>query len=170
MKNGSPHCQKISGSANAAVVGAMMLYIAGRLMWDEKDKDTQAADYMMYLGDRLSSESIQYTAYGAPFEAYKLYSNPVASFAIVKDLGKGLASVGQYLLTGNKDDLYYQTGVNYGESKIKTNLLKQVPIYNQYMKHVRLGSNNSYYKTGNNMIGLFPVRDWIDSYKKNNNE
>lgn len=151
----------------AAILGALMLYIAGRMMWDDKDKDTQVADYMMYLGDRLSSESIQYTAYGAPFEAYKLYSNPVASFAIIKDLGKGVASVGQYLLTGDKADLYYQTGTNYGQSKITTNLLKQVPIYNQYMKHERLGSNNSYYKTGNNMIGVLPVRDWIDKYKKN---
>lgn len=151
----------------AAILGALMLYIAGRMMWDDDDKETQVADYMMYLGDRLSSESIQYTAYGAPFEAYKLYSNPVASFAIVKDLGKGVASVGQYLLTGDKADLYYQTGTNYGKSKITTNLLKQVPIYNQYMKHERLGSNNSYYKTGNNMIGVLPVRDWIDKYKKN---
>lgn len=147
------------------VIGSVLLFIGARLMWDEKEKDTQLADYLMYWGDRLASEGQQYTPVGAIQEGKKLYSNPVAAFANIKDAMVAFETVTQYMLTGDEDKLIYTSGINRGKNKLTYMLQKQIPIYNQYIKHERLGKNNSYYKTGNNIIGYLPLRDWIDNLK-----
>lgn len=129
-----------------AIVKAIALFVAGKLLLDEDDESTQIADYILYSADRLMSESIQYNPYGAANELQKLYSNPVAAFSIASDTYKVLAGCCSYIVTGNPDDIIYESGTYSGENKIKVNLLKQVPLVNQWRKHQRLGSNNSYYK------------------------
>lgn len=147
------------------VMGSVLLFIGARLMWDEKEKDTQLADYLMYWGDRLASEGQQYTPIGAIQEGKKLYANPVAAFANIKDAMTAFEAVTQYMFTGDENKLVYTSGINRGKNRLTYMLQKQIPIYNQYLKHERLGKNNNYYKTGNNIIGYLPLRDWIDSLK-----
>lgn len=129
-----------------AIAKAIALFVAGKLLLDEDDESTQIADYILYSADRLMSESIQYNPYGAANELQKLYSNPVAAFSIASDTYKVLAGCCSYIVTGNPDDIIYESGTYSGENKVKVNLLKQVPLVNQWRKHQRLGSNNSYYK------------------------
>lgn len=129
-----------------AIAKAIALFVAGKLLLDEDDDSTQIADYILYSADRLMSESIQYNPYGAANELQKLYSNPVAAFSIASDTYKMLAGCCSYIVTGNPDDIIYESGTYAGENKIAVNLLKQVPLVNQWRKHQRLGSNNSYYK------------------------
>lgn len=146
-----------------AITKAVALFVAGRLLLDDDDDSTQTADYILYSADRLMSETIQYTPWGMVNEGQKLYSQPVAAFSIISDNAKLLEACVSYIVTGNEDDLYYNSGTMSGESKLVTNLWKQVPLVNQIRKHERLGANNSYYKVRSSPFsGLGKlVADWL---------
>lgn len=129
-----------------AITKAVALFVVGKLMLDDDDDSTQVADYILYSADRLMSETIQYTPWGMINEGQKLYSQPVAAFSIASDNLKLLEACCSYIVTGNSDDLYYNSGTYSGENKLKVNIMKQIPLVNQINKHQRLGANNSYYK------------------------
>ena len=129
-----------------AITKAVALFVVGKLMLDDDDDSTQVADYILYSADRLMSETIQYTPWGMINEGQKLYSQPVAALNIASDNLKLLEACCSYIVTGNPDDLYYNSGTYSGENKLKVNIMKQIPLLNQINKHQRLGANNSYYK------------------------
>ena len=129
-----------------AITKAVALFVVGKLMLDDDDDSTQVADYILYSADRLMSETIQYTPWGIANEGKKLYSQPVAALSIASDNLKLLEACCSYIVTGNPDDLYYNSGTYSGENKLKVNIMKQIPLLNQINKHQRLGANNSYYK------------------------
>lgn len=129
-----------------AIIKAVALFVVGKLMLDDDDDSTQVADYILYSADRLMSETIQYTPWGIVNEGKKLYSQPVAALSIAQDNLKLLGALCSYIITGNPDDLYYNSGSYSGENKLVVNFFKQVPLVNQIIKHERLGANNSYYK------------------------
>lgn len=129
-----------------AITKAVALFVVGKLMLDDDDDSTQVADYILYSADRLMSETIQYTPWGIANEGKKLYSQPVAALSIASDNLKLLEAFCSYIVTGNPDDLYYNSGTYSGENKLKVNIMKQIPLVNQIIKHQRLGANNSYYK------------------------
>jgi hypothetical protein len=129
-----------------AITKAVALFVVGKLMLDDDDDSTQVADYILYSADRLMSETIQYTPWGIANEGKKLYSQPVAALSIASDNLKLLEACCNYIITGNPDDLYYNSGTYSGENKLKVNIMKQIPLVNQIIKHQRLGANNSYYK------------------------
>lgn len=129
-----------------AITKAVALFVVGKLMLDDDDDSTQVADYILYSADRLMSETIQYTPWGMINEGQKLYSQPVAALSIASDNLKLLEACCSYIVTGNPDDLYYNSGTYSGENKLKVNIMKQIPLLNQINKHERLGANNSYYK------------------------
>ena len=146
-----------------AITKAVALFVAGRLLLDDDDDSTQTADYILYSADRLMSETIQYTPWGMANEGQKLYSQPVAALSIIKDNWNLLEACVSYIITGNEDDLYYNSGTMSGESKVVTNLWKQVLLVNQIRKHERLGANNSYYKVRSSPFsGLGKIAaDWL---------
>ena len=129
-----------------AITKAIALFVVGKLMLDDDDDSTQVADYILYSADRLMSETIQYTPWGLANEGKKLYSQPVAALSIAQDNLRLLGALCSYIITGNPDDLYYNSGSYSGENKLVVNFFKQVPLVNQIIKHERLGANNSYYK------------------------
>lgn len=129
-----------------AITKAIALFVVGKLMLNDDDDSTQVADYILYSADRLMSETIQYTPWGIANEGKKLYSQPVAALSIASDNLKLLEACCSYIVTGNPDDLYYNSGTYSGENKLKVNIMKQIPLVNQIIKHQRLGANNSYYK------------------------
>lgn len=128
------------------ITKAIALFVVGKLMLDDDDDSTQVADYILYSADRLMSEIIQYTPWGMINEGQKLYSQPVAALSIASDNLKLLEACCSYIVTGNPDDLYYNSGTYSGENKLKVNIMKQIALLNQINKHQRLGTNNSYYK------------------------
>ena len=128
------------------ITKAVALFVVGKLMLDDDDDSTQVADYILYSADRLMSETIQYTPWGIVNEGKKLYSQPVAALSIAQDNLRLLGALCSYIITGNPDDLYYNSGSYSGENKLVVNFFKQVPLVNQIIKHERLGANNSYYK------------------------
>lgn len=129
-----------------AITKAIALFVVGKLMLDDDDDSTQIADYILYSADRLMSETIQYTPWGIANEGKKLYSQPVAALSIASDNLKLLEACCSYIVTGNPDNLYYNSGTYSGENKLKVNIMKQIALVNQIIKHQRLGANNTYYK------------------------
>lgn len=154
-------------SEMASIMGSLCLFIAASLALDDDDESTQVADYMIYQSDRLASELQQYMLpFGVMQEAQKLYQNPVAAMATLKQTISMGDAILQYMITGDSNKLYYMTGVNAGENKLYYNLQKQIPVWNQYMKHRTLGRSNKYYKLGNNITGFLPAKDWIEEWKQ----
>lgn len=147
-----------------AITKALAIFTVGKLMLDDDDEATQAADYILYSADRLMSESIQYTPWGMVNEGTKLYSQPVAAFSVIKDNYNLLSSIVAYVVTGDPEDLYYQSGSHAGENRVKTALVKQIPVWNQLQKHENLGANNSYYKLRSNPINGISsiIGSWIE--------
>lgn len=128
------------------IIKSIALFVVGKLMLDDDDDSTQVADYILYSADRLMSETIQYTPWGIINEGKKLYSQPVAALSIAQDNLRLLGALCSYIITGNPDNLYYNSGNYSNENKLVVNFFKQVPLLNQIIKHERLGANNSYYK------------------------
>jgi hypothetical protein len=147
----------------ASVIICMALFIAARLMDDEDDESTQAADFMLYSADRFASEIQQYTPIGAMQETKKLYKNPFAALSIMENVGGMFSAITQYWMTRDKDALYYQSGPTYQENKILYNMQKNIPLWSQYLKYKRLGKNNSYYKVGDNVLGFLPLKEMLGS-------
>ncbi len=137
------------------IIKAIALFVAGKLLLDDDDESTQTADYVLYSADRLMSETIQFTPWGIINEGQKLYSQPSAALSIAIDVSKMLGGLCSYIVTGESDDLYYQSGAMAGQNKIVANFLKQIPIVNQIGKHERLGTNNSYYRVRSNPFSGF---------------
>ena len=111
-----------------AITKAVALFVVGKLMLDDDDDSTQVADYILYSADRLMSETIQYTPWGIVNEGKKLYSQPVAALSIAQDNLRLLGALCSYIITGNPDDLYYNSGSYSGENKLVVNFFKQVPL------------------------------------------
>lgn len=137
------------------IIKAIALFVAGKLLLDEDDESTQAADYILYSADRLMSETIQFTPWGIINEGQKLYSQPSAALSIALDGAKILEACCAYMVTGESDDLYYQSGSMAGENKITSNIIRNIPLWNQIGKYERLGTNNRYYKVRSNPFSGF---------------
>lgn len=150
----------------SAIVLSLIIYSIGKMLDDPDDDETQASDYAIYLADKLASELWAYTPLGAYQEAMKIYDRPVAIFGLAEDMISGLAAVYDYTLNGNEDAFYYASGTNSGKNKLSVLVQKQIPIWSQYMKHERLGKNNTYYKLGSNVLGIVPIGKWIDESKE----
>jgi hypothetical protein len=144
---------------------AMLLYMAGKMM-DEPEEDTTAADYMIYLADKLATEVTVHTPTGFINNASTMYSNPIAASSTILDTYAVLSIAFDYITTGDIDVLYYGSGPYAGELKAAVRLKKQIPIYSQILKHQRLGYNNEYYKTGQKFVGTLPIGTWIDKAKE----
>ena len=130
---------------------------------DDDDELLFAANWMMNQADRLSSETIAYSI-GVPSELKKTWSNPVAIGSSINDLISSMGWIVQWLIQGDEFNAEFQTGQYAGESKIGVYIRRQIPIYRNVEALANLEQNNSYYKLGENMLGILNIKDvaeWI---------
>ena len=146
------------------VLGAVAIAIGLRALGDDDDEDGIIYNLALYEADRLASESFQFNPFGAASEAKKLWSNPVAVQSIVNDILSSMGTMAQILIEGEDYDPYYHSGKYAGEHKLKVYIERRIPVWRGVNAILNIGHDNHYYKLGDNMISIIPVKDiatWI---------
>jgi hypothetical protein len=146
------------------VLGAVAIAIGLRALGDDDDEDGIIYNLALYEADRLASESFQFNPFGAASEAKKLWSNPVAVQSIVNDVLSSMGTMAQILIEGEDYDPYYHSGKYAGEHKLKVYIERRIPVWRGINAILNIGDDNHYYKLGDNMISIIPVKDiatWI---------
>ena len=145
----------------AGVFSAVCLAIALRAAADDDDEGL-VYNLAMYECDRLASESFMYNPFGIVSEGQKLWSSPIAVQSGIEDLLHVAGFISQWIIQGEDFDPYYQTGLYAGENKLWVNLRRQIPMYHAINMIERLERSNKYYKLGDNMLSIIPVKDIAD--------
>lgn len=146
------------------VLGAVAVAIGLRALGDDDDEDGMIYNLCMYEADRLASESFQFNPLGAMSEAKKLWSNPLAVQSIVNDVLSSMGTMAQILLEGEDYDPYYHSGKYAGEHKLKVYIERRIPVWRGINAIANIADDNHYYKLGDNMLSIIPVKDiakWI---------
>ena len=146
----------------AGVFSAVCLAIALRSAAGDDDDNGLLYNLAMYECDRLASESFMYNPLGIISEGQKLWSSPVAVQSGIEDLFHTAGFISQWIIQGEDFDPYYQTGLYAGENKLWVNLRRQIPMYHAINMIERLERSNKYYKLGDNMLSIIPVKDIAD--------
>ena len=148
----------------AGVLSAICLAIGLHCIGDDDD-DSFVYNLFMYEADRLASESFMYNPIGIYSEGKKLWSSPVAAQSSITDLMSTAGFIAQYMIQGDDFDPYYQSGLYAGENKLEVKLKRNIPVDHSINMLERLNRNNKYYKLGDNMLSIVPVKDianWIN--------
>lgn len=148
------------------VFSAICLAIALRAAADDDDDNGLLYNLAIYECDRLASESFMYNPFGLMSEGQKLWSSPVAVESSIEDLFHTAGFICQWIIQGEDFDPYYQTGLYAGENKVWVNLRRQIPMYHAINMVERLERSNKYYKLGDNMLSIIPVKGIVDWIKK----
>ena len=146
------------------VLGAVAIAIGLRALGDDDDEDGIIYNLCLYEADRLASESFQFNPFGAMSEAKKLWSNPVAVQSIINDVLASMGTMAQILIEGEDYDPYYSSGKYAGEHKLKVYIERRIPVWRGINSILNIADDNHYYKLGDNMISVIPVKDianWI---------
>ena len=146
------------------VLGAVAIAIGLRALGDDDDEDGIIYNLCLYEADRLASESFQFNPFGVASEAKKLWSNPVAVQSIINDILASMGTMAQILIEGEDYDPYYSSGKYSGEHKLKVYIERRIPVWRGINNIINIADDNHYYKLGDNMISVIPVKDianWI---------
>ena len=148
------------------VVSALCLAIALHAAGDDDKDHNIVYNLMMYEADRLASESFMYNPVGVYAEGKKLWSSPIAAQTSISDLLSTMGLISQYMIQGDEFDPYYSTGLYKGENKFWVQIRRNIPIYHSINMVERLERSNKYYKLGDNMLSIVPVKDIADFISK----
>ena len=108
---------------------------------DDELQDTKLFSYSIYMLDRLRSELRAYDPlFGWFNESKKLLRDPFAAMSTIEDLLKLL-----YTITFEHGE-YYRSGVYHKQSKEKIQLLKNIPLFNRYLRYSNIENYTGYYK------------------------
>lgn len=148
------------------VASALCLAIALHAAGDDDKDHNLVYNLMMYEADRLASESFMYNPVGVYAEGKKLWSSPIAAQTSISDLLATMGLISQYMIQGDEFDPYYSTGLYKGENKFWVQIRRNIPIYHSINMVERLERSNKYYKLGDNMLSIVPVKDIADFISK----
>lgn len=98
--------------------------------------------------------------YTPPFvitEGKKLYSSPIAAQTMPSDVLKAMNIIAEGLIAGDDYNWNYSSGRYAKENKLYVLTTRQIPIYRAYRNITGLNKSNSYYKLGNNILGIIPT-------------
>ena len=149
----------------AGMMSAVCLAIALRCVWDDDDKSV-VYNLSLYEADRLASEAWQFTPMGMYTEAKKLFSQPIAAQSIINDIFNGIGLTCNYIVNGEDADLYFQSGRFANQNKIGVYVERRIPIWRNIKSITDIAENNHYYKLGDNMLSLIPVKNIAEWIKK----
>ena len=116
---------------------------------DDQIKNNNTLSTILYLADRLFSETRLYTPGGLLVETETLMSSPLAATSSVEDLLKAI----DIIINISFDENYnpeYTTGLYRGQNKLLVILKQNVPGYRAYNRLQNMSKNNQYYRINDN--------------------
>lgn len=132
-------------------IAASMLMAIGLHMATEDDdlKNSNTLSTILYLSDRLFSETRLYTPAGLLVETETLMSSPLAATSSVEDLLKAMNIIFNIAFDENYDPMY-TTGLYRGEHRLMVLLKRNIPGYRVYNRLQNMSRNNQYYRINDN--------------------
>lgn len=143
-KDNLRRCLGDAAGVLCAVLFVMLLY-AG---WDDDElKDDGFKSSLLYLADRLYSETVMYSPTGAISEYKTTWSSPIASANGPSDFLKACVLIPQALFDPNYNP-EYSTGQYVHKNKLMVLLRRNIPGIRPYDRIDLITKNNKYYKVG----------------------
>ena len=132
------------------VASAMLIAIGLHMATDDDQiKDSNLLSTILYISDRLFSETMLYTPTGVITETRTLMSSPLAATSSVEDLLKALDIIVN--ISFNEDyNPNYTSGLYRGQNKLGVLLKRNIPAYRVYDRLQHMSKNNQYYRINDN--------------------
>lgn len=142
---------------------AFLMAIAIHVMTDDDElKESDGLSTILYLADRLNSESAMYTPWGLMSEASTLWSSPIAGTNAPEDLLKAFGIGFNYLF--NEDyNINYTTGLYNKENRLWVLLRRNIPAYRVYDRINHMSRNNQYYRINDNAFNIKIAKNIADA-------
>uniref|UniRef100_A0AAU8MHA6 HTH cro/C1-type domain-containing protein n=1 Tax=Geladintestivirus 4 TaxID=3233136 RepID=A0AAU8MHA6_9CAUD len=142
----------------AGSVSAIAMSLAAHAIWDDKElENSTLGNLLIYEADSLATQVMMYTPPFIVTEGKKLYSSPIAAQTMPSDVLKAMNIIAEGLIAGDDYDWNYTSGRYSGENKLFVLGTRQIPVYRAYSNIVGLDKSNSYYKLGDNILGIIPT-------------
>ena len=141
------------GEMSGVLVAALVVMALYGLNDDDDIKDDPFKASLLYLADRLYSDTTMYSPLGLISEAKTAWSSPIASANGPSDLIKAMMLIPKALFDPDYNP-EYQTGQYRGENKLEILLRRNIPGIRPYDRIRSITRNNKYYKIGESQIGI----------------
>lgn len=142
----------------AGSVAAIAMALAAHAIWDDKElENSTLGNLLIYEADSLATQVMMYTPPFVITEGKKLYSSPIAAQTMPSDVLKAMNIIAEGLISGDDYNWDYSSGRYAGENKLYVLTTRQIPIYRAYSNISGLNKSNSYYKLGDNILGIVPT-------------
>lgn len=142
----------------AGSVAAIAMALAAHAIWDDKElENSTLGNLLIYEADSLATQVMMYTPPFNITEGKKLYSSPIAAQTMPSDILKAMNIIAEGLISGDDYNWDYSSGRYAGENKLYVLTTRQIPVYRAYSNIIGLDKSNSYYKLGNNILGIVPT-------------
>lgn len=128
------------------------------------DDDDFLPNFVLYQADRLATEIGMWNPFGAVGEARKLWSSPIAAQSIITD-ALNIIGTTTHMLFDEDFDPYYHSGKYAGQHKAWVYTQRRIPYYRNIMTLKDMPKNNKYYKLGDNIFSLIPVKNIAEGLK-----
>lgn len=128
---------------------------------DDDINDDRFKASLLYLADRLYSETTTYSPVGIISEYRTNLRNPIAAMQSVTDLMKAAVMIPQYLFDPSFE-VEYQNGRYAGENKFEVLLKRNTAGFRNFDRIMTIDKNNSYYKVGKSQIGINVAKSFGD--------
>ena len=141
------------GDVSGILVAALVVMALYGLFDDDDIKDDTFKASLLYLADRLYSDSSMYSPLGLVTEYKTAWSSPIASANGPSDLIKAMMMIPQALFDPDFNP-EYQSGQYAGKNKFKVLLRRNLPGIRPLDRIQLITRNNKYYKVGESQIGI----------------
>ena len=142
----------------AGSISAIAMSLAAHAIWDDKElENSTLGNLLIYEADSLATQVMMYTPPFVITEGKKLYSSPIAAQTMPSDILKAMNIIAEGLIAGDDYNWDYSSGRYAKENKLYVLTTRQIPIYRAYSNIAGLDKSNSYYKLGDNILGIIPT-------------
>ena len=147
------------GDLSGVLIACLVVAALYGLSDDDDIKDDKFKASLLYLADRLYSDSTMYSPVGLVSEYKTAWSSPIASANGPSDLIKAMTIIPQYLFDPdyNKE---YTTGLYKGQDKLMVLLRRNLPGIRPWDRVQMITRNNNYYKIDSSQIGIGIAKDF----------
>ena len=150
------------GDMTGMLVAALIVLALYGLYDDDEIKDDTFKSSLLYLADRLYSDSSMYSPNGLITEYKTAWSSPIASANGPTDLLKAVTLIPQALFDPDFDPKY-QSGQYAGRNKFEVLIRRNTPGVRPWDRIQFITKNNQYYKVGESQIGVNIAKNFGES-------
>ena len=148
----------------AGMLTAVMMSMLLRLGFDDDDESI-VYNLGLYEADRLATEAFMWNPVGLYAEAKKLWSSPIAAQSIIGDGLNIMGTISGMIFEGEDYNPYFTSGRYAGEHKLGVYVERRIPYWRNYVALRDIAESNHYYKMGDNILTVLPVKEWAKSIK-----